>query len=153
MLIASLILSGVFVISMCVLVMFSKGGASASPEYKQPDIHIHNNNNSHGGSSSSNSHGGTSSSNSDSDGYGGHSDSNTSSGSKSDSYCDSKSASRNNNSNPKTTTTTNISNEDNVSEETIKRELDAIRNELIRKQQLDMDVLEQLDRLDRMINK
>ena len=137
MLIASLILSGVFIISMCVLVVFSKGDVKASLEYKQPDIHIHNNNNSHGGSSSSNSHGGTSSSNSDSDGYGG----------QSDSYSESKSA--NYNSNPKTTTS--ISNEDNVSEDMIKRELDALRNELIRKQQLDMDVLEQLDRLDRKL--
>ena len=146
MILASLILSAVFMVSMCVLVIVSKGDVKASLEYKQPDIHVHNNNNSY-------SHGGISRSNSDSDGYGGQSDSYSDNDSKSDSYCDSKSASRNNNSNPKITTTTSISNEDNVSEETIKRELDAIRNELIRKQQLDMDVLEQLDRLDRMINK
>lgn len=143
MLLASLILSIAFICSMCILFMASKGDEKSSStiiEHKQPDIHIHNNNNSHGGNSSSVSHGSTSSSNSNSNGYGGDSNS--------DSYCNSKSdsVSRNNNSNTKITT-------DNVSEDMVRQELDELRNELMRKQQLDMELLEQLNKLDKLINK
>lgn len=146
MVLASLILSVAFICSMCILFIASKGDEKSSSntiEYKQPDIHIHNNNNSHGGNSSSVSHGSTSNSNSDSNGYGGDS--------KSGSYCDSKSdsVSRNNNSNTKTT----ITNEDNVSEDMVKQELNALRNELMRKQQLDMEIMEQLNKLDELMNK
>ena len=51
----------------------------------------------------------------------------------------------NNNSNNKTT--------DNVSEDMVKEELAQLRNELERKQQLDMEILEQLNKLDELINK
>lgn len=49
--------------------------------------------------------------------------------------------------------TTNSTTTDNVSEDMVKRELDQIRNELERKQQLDMEILEQLNKLDKLINK
>ena len=51
----------------------------------------------------------------------------------------------NNNSNNKTT--------DNVSEDMVKEELAQLRNELERKQQLDMEIMEQLNKLDELINK
>lgn len=156
MLLASSILAASFIISMCVLYIANKGDVKASPvEYKQPDIHIHNNNNSHGGYSTSHgstsdscSHGGASSS--DSDGYGGNSNSDSYSDNDSCSKSDSASSSRNNNSNTKTTTT--ITNEDNVSEDMIKKEIARLRNELIKKQQMDIKVLDELDRIEELIN-
>ena len=85
MLIESLILSMVFIVCMCVLVVVDKGDEKSSSNNtdKQPEIHIHN--------------------------------------------------------------TT-----DSVSENMVKEELAQLRNELERKQRLDMEVL---DKLDELINK
>ena len=140
---ASLILSIAFLGCMCiVLIAGRKGDAQASPvEYKQPDIHIHNNNNSHGGNSNSYSHGGTSAS--DSDGYGGQSDSHSRGG-------NSNSCSKNNNSNKKNSSSNSntITTEDNVSEQIIKDHINKLREELANQQQLDVEMLEQLIKLE-----
>ena len=147
MLIECLILSIAFIVCMCVLIKIGEEGEKSSSFstdniIKQPEIHIHNNNNSHGGYSSS--HGGSSDSNSSS--YGG--DSNSSSDSLSDSNSNSNSENDNDN-----IDTTNNTTTDNVSEDMIKEELAQLRNEIERKQRLDMEMLEQLNKLDELMNK
>ena len=141
---ASLILSIAFLGCMCVvLIAGRKGDAQASPvEYKQPDIHIHNNNNSHGGNSNSYSHGGTSAS--DSDGYGGQSDSHSRGG-------NSDSCSKNTNSNKKNSSISTT--EDNISEQIIQDHINKLREELANQQQLDVEMLEQLIKLEQLANK
>ena len=50
--------------------------------------------------------------------------------------------------------TNNISkSEDSVSEDVIKQEIERLREEFMRKQQLDMETLQELDRLSELINK
>ena len=154
MILASLILSLAFIVCMCVLIKIGEEGEKSSSFstdniIKQPEIHIHNNNNSHGGYS--NSHGGSSNSR----GYGGDSMSNSESMSDSNSNSDSNSISDSNitsniNSKNDNVNTTNNITTDNVSEDMVKEELAQLRNELKRKQRLDMEIL---DKLDEFVNK
>ena len=145
MILASLILSIAFMVCMCVLIKIGEEGEKSSSFstdniIKQPEIHIHNNNNSHGGYSSS--HGG----NSNSRGYGGNSKSNSESNSDSISDSKSDSNSTSNSKNDNVNTTNNITT-DNVSEDMVREELNQLRNELERKQRLDMEMLEKLNEL------
>ena len=126
MLFASLILSVAFVGCICVLI--KAGGGDSSPpviEYRQPDIHIHNNNNSHGGYSTS---------------HGSSSDSTSNGGS---STSDSVSDSCSNNDNRTT---------DNISEEVVRQEIERLRAEFMKKQELDMRTLQELDRVSELLN-
>lgn len=59
----------------------------------------------------------------------------------------------NNNSHGGNSISSNNTTTDNVSEDMVKEELAQLRNELARKQQLDMEIMEQLNKLDNLINK
>lgn len=149
MLFASLILSATFASSMFALTKASKvEGESSSSSVKQPDIHIHNNNNSHGGYSTS--YGSTS------NGYGGNSKSNSYGGcSNSDSVSDSTSQGGDSDSDSVSDSCSNNDNKttDNISEDIIRQEIDRLRAEFMKKQELDMRTLQELDRVSELLNK
>lgn len=117
-----------FVVSVSAMIMADRHEKSCSSavENKQPEIHIHNN--SYGGNCTSTSYGGSSASGSN--GYGGQSDSRSRGGSNS------------------INTTT-----DNVSETIIRDEFNRLREDMMKQQNVDMETLECLDRLEQLMNR